>query len=109
MKILIVTHDFEPHIGGIEIVASNQAKELVKQGHEVTIVTSKLKREKAVEQVEGNRIVRVPAWNLLEEKFNVPYPIFSLRLVSTMIREIKRADIIHAHGILYLEIGRASC
>ncbi|HYT37492.1 MAG TPA: glycosyltransferase family 4 protein [Ktedonobacteraceae bacterium] len=102
MKILIVTHYFAPHTGGIEIVAYHQAKELVKQGHEVTIVTSKLKREKAVEQIEGNRIVRVPAWNLLEEKFNVPYPIFSLRLVSTMIREIKRADIIHAHGILYL-------
>src|SRR6266699_1313029 len=77
MKILIVTHDFEPHIGGIEIVASNQAKELVKQGHEVTIVTSKLKREKAVEQVEGMRIVRIAAWNLL-------------------------STIFHAHGILYL-------
>ena len=55
MKILIVTHYFEPHIGGIEIVAYNQAKELVKKGHEVTIVTSKLNREKAVEQKEGIR------------------------------------------------------
>jgi glycosyltransferase involved in cell wall biosynthesis len=102
MKILIVTHYFEPHIGGIEIVAYNQAKELVKQGHEVTIVTSKLKHEKAVEQVEGIRIVRIAAWNLLEENFNVPYPLFSPRLVSTIIREIKKNDIIHAHGVLYL-------
>lgn len=102
MKILIITHYFEPHIGGIEIVAYNQAKELVKKGHEVTIVTSKFKREKAVEQKEGIRIVRVLAWNLLEKKFDVPYPIFSPRLVSTIRREIKRSDIIHAHGILYL-------
>ena len=53
MKILIVTHYFKPHIGGIEIVAYNQAKELVKKGHEVTIVTSRLNREKAVEQKES--------------------------------------------------------
>ena len=84
MKILIITHYFEPHIGGIEIVAYNQAKELVKKGHEVTIVTSKLDREKAVEQKEGIRIVRVPAWNLFENKFDVPYPIFSPRLISTI-------------------------
>jgi len=102
MRILIVTHYFEPHIGGIEIVAYNQAKGLVKMGHEVTIVTSKLKREEAIEQKEGIRIVRVPAWNLFEKKFDVPYPIFSPRLISTLNREVKRSDIIHAHGVLYL-------
>ena len=102
MKVLIVTHYFNPHVGGIEIVAYNQAKELVKEGHEVTIVTSKLRREKAIEQQEGFRIVRVPALNVLERKFDVPYPLFSPRLVSTINREIKKHDIVHAHGILYL-------
>ncbi len=102
MKILIITHYFKPHIGGIEIVAYNQAKELVKKGHEVTIVTSQLNREKAVEQKEGIRIVRVPAWNWFEKKFDVPYPLFSPRLASTINREIKRNEIIHAHGALYL-------
>ncbi len=102
MKVLIVTHYFKPHIGGIEIVAYNQAKELVKKGHEVTIVTSRFDREKAVEQKEGIRIVRVAAWNLFEKKFDVPYPLFSPRLVSTINKEIRRNDIIHAHGSLYL-------
>ena len=45
MKILIVTHYFKPHVGGIEIVAYNQAKGLVEEGHEVTIVTSKFCQE----------------------------------------------------------------
>jgi glycosyltransferase involved in cell wall biosynthesis len=101
MKILIITHYFQPHIGGIEIIAYNQAKELVKKGHEVTIVTSKLGRDKAIEQQEGIRIVRVAAWNLLEQKFGVPYPIFSPRLVTVMHKEIKNHDIILAHGALY--------
>ncbi len=102
MKILIVTHYFHPHIGGIEIVAYNQAKELVKKGHEVTIVTSKLHDEKTVELKEGIRVVRVPAWNVLEKKFDVPYPIFSPHLISLMNSEMKSHDIIHAHGVLYL-------
>ena len=102
MKFLIVTHYFKPHIGGIEIIAYNQAKELVKKGHEVTIVTSKIHREKAIEQTEGIRIVRIPAWNLFEKKFGIPYPIFSPRLVSTIHSEIKKNDMILAHGALYL-------
>lgn len=101
MKILIITHYFGPHIGGIEVAAYNQAKELVKAGHTVTIVTSKLAREQAVEHKEGIRIVRVRAWNVFEHTIAVPYPIFSPRLVTTMQKEIKSNDIIHAHGALY--------
>jgi D-inositol-3-phosphate glycosyltransferase len=102
MNILLVTHYFDPHVGGIEIVAYNQAKELVKKGHKVTIVTSKLGRERAVEQKEGIRIVRVTAWNLFEEKFGVPYPLFAPRLISTISREVKNNDVIYSHGALYL-------
>ena len=102
MRFLIVTHYFKPHIGGIEITVYNQAKELIKKGHKVTIITSKLKRELAFEQTEGIKIVRVSAWNLLEKKLDVPYPIFSPNLISTINREIKHNDIIHAHGSLYL-------
>jgi D-inositol-3-phosphate glycosyltransferase len=101
MKILMVTHYFKPHIGGIEIVAYNQAKELVKKGHEVTILTSKLHGDNDLEVIEGIRVVRVHAWNLFEKKFGVPYPLFSARLLTTMYHEVKKHDIIHAHGVLY--------
>ena len=102
MKILIVTHYFRPHIGGIEIVAYNQAKELIKRGHKVTIVTSKLNNEKNNEQVDGINIIRVKAWNWLEKNFDVPFPIFSLKLLSVLNTEIKKVDIVHAHGALYM-------
>jgi D-inositol-3-phosphate glycosyltransferase len=102
MNILIITHYFWPHIGGIEVAAYNQAKELVKKGHKVTIVTSKLAHEQAVDQKGGIRIVRVSAWNVFENKFAIPYPLFSPRLVSTLKKEIERNDVIHAHGALYL-------
>ncbi|MEX0616719.1 MAG: glycosyltransferase family 4 protein [Candidatus Woykebacteria bacterium] len=101
MKILIITHYFSPHVGGIEIVAYNQAKELAKKGYKVTIVTSKLHDEKNEDEFNGIKIIRVKAWNWLEEKFDIPFPIFSPKLLLVLNREIRKTDIVHAHGILY--------
>lgn len=101
MKILLVTHYYQPHVGGIEIIAYNQARELARQGHEVTILTSQLLQDQPEEITEGIRIVRVPIWNWFEEKFGVPYPVFSPALARVLRREIAACDLVHAHGILY--------
>lgn len=102
MKILIVTHYFYPHIGGIEIVAYNQAKELVKKGHQVTIVTSKINNEKNNEKIEGIKIIRVKAWNWLEIYLGVPYPILSLNFFTILKKEVKANEIVHVHGHVYM-------
>src|SRR6185437_7141982 len=102
MKILIVTHYFNPHIGGIEIVALNEAKELIKKGHQVTIVTSKLSGDQETSLQNGIIIKRVKAWNFFENKFGIPYPIFSPTLLGTISKEVKKNDFIHVHGAIYL-------
>jgi len=102
MKILIATHYFLPHKGGIEFVAYNQAKELVKQGHEVTIVSSRIGDEPEQEMMDGIKVRRVNAWNWFERKFGVPYPVFSLKLFSIINKEAKEADVVHVHDIGYL-------
>ncbi len=102
MKILIVTHYFLPHIGGIEIVAYNQAKELVKKGHKVTIVSSKVGDEPEEEIMDGVKIRRVKAWNWFEKNYGIPYPIFSWKILKVMNEEAKNVDIIHVHDINYL-------
>lgn len=102
MKILIVTHYFLPHKGGIEFVAYNQAKELVKQGHEVTVVSSRIGDEPKEEVMDGIKIKRIKAWNWFERKWGVPYPIFSPKIFSILKREAKDADIVHVHDIFYL-------
>src|SRR5260221_12620701 len=101
MKILIVTHYFKPHIGGIEIVAYNQAKELGRKSHKVTIVTSQIGDEPIKEITNGVVIKRVRAWNFLENRFRIPYPIPSPILISIFLKEIKKADIIHIHDVFY--------
>jgi len=103
MKILILTHYFQPHIGGIEIVAYNQAKEIVKRGHQVTIITSKIGEEAEQEIIDGIKVIRVKAWNFFENHFGVPYPIFYPKLLLRLKEEIKDNDVINTHGIVWMQ------
>jgi glycosyltransferase involved in cell wall biosynthesis len=47
-------------------------------------------------------VVRVPALNVVEDRLGVPYPLFGPRLVRELRRELARADVLHAHGFLYM-------
>ena len=71
MKILIIPHYFLPHTGGIEFVAYNQARELVKQGHDVTIVGSRIGDELKEEVIEGIKIKKSRVWNFFEENYGM--------------------------------------
>jgi glycosyltransferase involved in cell wall biosynthesis len=103
MKILILTHYFQPHIGGIEIVAYNQAKEIVRRGHQVTIITSKIGEEAEQEIIDGIKVIRVKALNFFENHFGVPYPIFYPKLLLRLKEEIKDSDLINTHGIVWMQ------
>ncbi len=107
MRILVVTHYMPPHLGGIERVAESLAEGLRARGHEVRWVSS------AVPEVPGKNgeIVRVRALNVLEEKLGVPYPIWSPSAPATMLSEVRRADVVHAHDCLYMgsALAAAAC
>jgi len=103
MKVLILTHYFQPHIGGIEIVAYNQAKEIIKRGHQVTIITSKVGEETEQEIIDGIKVIRVKALNFFENHFGVPYPILYPKLLLRLNEEIKESDVINTHGIVWMQ------
>lgn len=103
MKVLILTHCFKPHIGGLELVAYNHAKEIVKRGHQVTIITSKLGEEAEEEIIDGIKVIRVKALNFLENHFGVPYPIFYPKLLLRLKEKIKESDVINTHGIVWMQ------
>jgi D-inositol-3-phosphate glycosyltransferase len=103
MRIVFVSHYATPHIGGVETVVRSLRRELRRRGHEVVHVASSashLSREALGYDDEG--VIRVPALNLLENRLGVPYPIFSPRLAPVLSRELARADVVHAHGFLYM-------
>lgn len=103
LKIVIVTHNFYPHIGGLENVVYNQAKFLVKLGHKVVIISSQPKNSKKDEMMDGIKVRRIKSNYWFEEKWGVPYPIFSIsELWTTLKDEIRNADIVHVHDVFYM-------
>ncbi len=99
--ILIVTHYYPPHIGGIEMIARSQAKELLARGRVVTVVTSLVGSKNKSEMVDGVRVIRVPVWNYFE-KLGIPFPIFSPGLFIALSKAVRKADIVHIHDAFYL-------
>ena len=59
MRIVQVTPFFHPHAGGVESHVRGIVRELAREGHEVTVVTSRYTRHlPREEEVEGYRILR---------------------------------------------------
>jgi glycosyltransferase involved in cell wall biosynthesis len=102
-RLLIVSHYFPPHVGGIERVAWAEASDLSTAGEEVRVLTSACGFGEALTEEAGEAAVcRVPAWNGLEALLGVPFPVFSPSLVTHSYRLVRWADIVHVHDSLYL-------
>lgn len=99
-RILLVCHYYPPHVGGIESVVQAEARRLCALGHDVTVLTSADRSSEGVE--DGVLVVRVAAWNGLEQRAGVPFPVFSPRILAAAIRLARRADVVHVHDCFYL-------
>jgi D-inositol-3-phosphate glycosyltransferase len=86
MNILFVCENYYPHYGGAEILFKNLAEGLVKQGHEVNLVTRKLKKTKKEEIINGVKIHRV-------KSYNTRY-LFSFTAIPKVIQLARNTDII---------------
>ncbi|ATY12111.1 glycosyltransferase family 1 protein [Amycolatopsis sp. AA4] len=100
LRILLVSHYYPPHVGGIENVAAQQARTLAARGAEVTVLTS-ASPAAAPAPVDGVRVVRVPAWNGVEDRTGVPFPVFGPRLFRAVREWVRWADVVHLHDTLY--------
>jgi len=89
MRILFVLENYLPNIGGVETIFKNLADGLVNQGHDVSIITHRIKGTKEKENIKGVKVYRV----------NVP-PFgprywFTFLSIPKVIKLAKNADIIH--------------
>lgn len=92
MKFLIVLTYYRPHISGLTIYAELLAKALVKQGHQVTILTSRHDKNLPLNEImDGVRVVRAPV--LFKISKGVIMPTFGL-LAAQLIRE---HDVVNIH------------
>ncbi|MEW1907755.1 glycosyltransferase family 4 protein [Kitasatospora sp. NPDC085895] len=98
-RVLMVSHYYPPHLGGIENVARQEAVHLAARGADVTVLTSG--DRSSVRDEDGVRVIRIAAWNGAE-RAGVPFPVLSPRVLATALRHARRADVVHIHDCLYL-------
>src|SRR3990172_4277326 len=95
MKVLFFTRLFWPHVGGIEKHLLELSKLLIKDGHNVTIVTTKF--EKSLDSVETYKNIKILRFDQPNVKyFGLIYTWFSL---IKYIYLIKESEIVHIHDV----------
>ncbi|AOY98979.1 hypothetical protein BKK81_06675 [Cupriavidus sp. USMAHM13] len=100
MRILLVTHFFPAHRGGIEIVAGHLAEALARD--RATAITWFASDCDPAPALGGVDCLPVRTWNPLERRFHMPYPIWSpLRLIP-LWNAVREADLVYLHDYIYV-------
>jgi glycosyltransferase involved in cell wall biosynthesis len=106
MNILIISHFFPPHKGGLETASYNTAKQLVTRGHNVVILTSKNEKSSLkFQEMNGFLVYRFKSFYLPEIK-GIPQ-ISSFGIMPMAILKLKKIlrkhniQIIHVEGRLF--------
>jgi glycosyltransferase involved in cell wall biosynthesis len=108
MRVLTATHYWLPHIGGVEFEALEQSRRLVARGHDVTVLSSRIGDDRALSFDDGFPVHRVAASNVLEDKFRLPYPLYSPKLFSVASDLARDADVVLAHTHTFLSTAAAA-
>jgi glycosyltransferase involved in cell wall biosynthesis len=101
MRVVLVTHYYPAHRGGIEMVAGEIAQRLAARGDiEITWFASDCDPAPAQRHARL-RCQPAASFNRIESWSGVPYPLWSWNSLARMIREIRAADLVHLHDCLY--------
>ncbi len=100
MKILVVTHYFPRHKGGVEVVAGEVINQLSANEVEVTWVASNT--DLPPENNQFLECISIPTLNFIEKRFGFAYPLWNIMIYHQLWRQIKQVDLIHLHEYIYL-------
>jgi D-inositol-3-phosphate glycosyltransferase len=102
LRVLLVSANYKPSIGGIERYVENLAHGLAARGHRVTVAACRTDGGVKLEQDGDVAIVRIPSTDVLDKRLNVPYPLPDpVAAWRELRRLIAEADVVHAHDALY--------
>ena len=101
MNILLISHFFPPHLGGVETATYNTAKKLVEFGHRVVVLTSTCKLEKRkLQELDGFLVYRFKPFEL--PQFKILPQLSSLGIIPGAI--IRLPKIIKKHNIQLIHL-----
>ena len=102
MRVLLVSANFRPSVGGIERFVEVLAHGLAHSGHVVTVAACQTDGGAREESDGGVRIVRLPATDVLDSRLNVPYPLPEpVTATRTLRRLLADADVVHPQDAIY--------
>ena len=99
MNVLLVTHYYADHRGGVEIVAAELARRLAARGVHVRWAASTPAMDPAPPGVE---LLPMRACNVTERRLGFPYPVWGPISLLRLLRAVWRCDVVHVHDCLYL-------
>ncbi|HTV83639.1 MAG TPA: glycosyltransferase [Acidobacteriaceae bacterium] len=100
MKILMASHYFPSHQGGIETVADELYREFSAREQKVTWMAGGVTPPPAPAGASSPAPLHV--FNFLEKRIGLPFPIPTPGAVRQILREVRRADVLLLHDCLYL-------
>ena len=100
LRLVIVTHFYPSHGGGIEIVTGKLAEEFVRRGVQVCWFSSNTD-DPPTAAGEGVDYVPVGTSNVIERLTQLPYPLWSPLALPRLWRRIGASNIVHIHEHLY--------
>ena len=102
MRVLLVSANSAPHVGGIERFTENLADGLGRRGHEVSVLCCRFRGAPRSERRFAHSVNRIRSLYAIDRRLNVPYPVPEpVELVRGLRRELSRADIVHVQDVLY--------
>jgi len=87
MKILFCLENYYPYIGGHEVIFRNLCEGLVKEGHDVSVLTHRIKGTSKEEVINGVKVNRIRCF---ESRY-----LFTFLAIPRALKLAKEADIIH--------------
>jgi D-inositol-3-phosphate glycosyltransferase len=102
MRVLLVSANYRPSVGGIERYVEILAHGLAERGHRVTVAACRTHGGAAHEQDGTVEIIRMPATDVLHSGLGVPYPLPEpVTATRTLRRLIADADVVNPQDALY--------
>ena len=95
-RLLTVSHYFEAHRGGVEIVAGRLAQELGGAFHVLWLATGEARPS------SGVRRQPLSATNVIERAAALPYPLLSFRALPAIFIAARESDAILVHDAIYM-------
>lgn len=98
-KLVMVSHYYSTHGGGIEMVAGALSSGLAEKERALTWLALNCD---AAPELPGVRCVALRGSNWVERRFGIAFPLFGLRTALSIWREIRGADCVITHDALFL-------